>query len=194
MIISRHWCRNIPSWKRNVSIRRHIFVPWDAYKIALPVIVGLHIRRLQTGKKIKRHGRSTSATDIYKTRKAEYDAYIDAKVRAGSSLFAGLPKRRGWASDGSVCTDGVSVSLQYSTDVVVDEGAGKGWKKPAKNVAEPSEEYEKNLSTLIVGKGEGSKHTIVAGIDPGRANLATIAYVLDERTGKHFSNAASRSQ
>ena len=136
--------------------------------------------------------RSIRATDVYKTRKAEYDAYIDAKVRAGSSLFAGLPKKRGWAFDGSVCTDGVSVSLQYSKDVVVEEGAGKVRKKPAKKVAEPSEEYEKNLSTLIVGKGEGSKHTIVAGIDPGRANLATIAYVLDERTGKHFSNAPKK--
>ena len=136
--------------------------------------------------------RSIRATDVYKTRKAEYDAYIDAKVRAGSSLFAGLPKRRGWAFDGSVCTDGVSVSLQYSKDVVVEEGAGKVRKKPAKKVAEPSEEYEKNLSTLIVGEGEGSKHTIVAGIDPGRANLATIAYVLDERTGKHFSNAPKK--
>ena len=136
--------------------------------------------------------REIRATDGYKTRKAEYDAYVDARVRAGSSLFAGLPKRRGWAFDGSIMTDGVSVSLQYSKDVVVEEGAGKGRKKPAKKGAEPSEEYEKNLSTLIVGEGEGSKHTIVAGLDPGRANLATIAYVLDERTGKHFSDAPKK--
>ncbi len=133
------------------------------------------------------------ASDAYKTRKAEYDAYIDAKVRAGSSLFACLPKRRGWEFDGTIMTDGVAVSLQYSKDVVVVEDAGKGKKcarkKDDKSCGDP--DYDKNLSTLIEGK-DGAKTTIVAGLDPGRANLAMIAFALDERTGKLYPDAPMR--
>jgi len=138
--------------------------------------------------------RSIRATDAYKKRKAEYDAYIDAKVRAVSSLFAGLPKRRGWEFDASISTDGVSVSLQYSKDVVVAVDDTKDKKRtPAKKKkdVEPSQEYDKHLSTLMI-EADGTEHTIVAGLDPGRANLATIAYVLDDKTGKLFPEAPKK--
>ena len=49
--------------------------------------------------------------------RAKYDELHDAQRALISGFFPGAPKRAGWTFSGSVATDGVSVSLQYSRKV-----------------------------------------------------------------------------
>ncbi len=103
-----------------------------------------------------------------------------------------LPKSGGWTFDGSVTTDGVSVSLQYASVRIKPPPPPKPMRAPSSRkkaaAASGSNEYDTGLSTYIA-----STNTLVLGVDPGRVSIATVSYVLDEATNKLVKAAAPSS-
>ena len=146
---------------------------WLAYKSKLT-------ERVDDVKRIK-------ATDEYKAQKAKYEQLLDARTSVISTLFRNLPLKAngGWSFDGSVVTDGVAVSIQFSRERVVPVVNKSEAKKrsPAprnKTKVEFDEDYDRAQTTRIK-REDGRKDDIVAGLDPGRVSLATIAiYVVQD--------------
>ena len=140
---------------------------------------------------------STTYLDL----RAKYDALHDAERALISGFFPGAPKRAGWKFSGSVATDGVSVSLQYSRKVrcaVYKKAKAKPKKgrlkkkkadpPPVSPGAEPDDDAEEQPLTVPGMDHEMSTivgDTVVLGLDPGRSNLAAISYVYINLTGKH---------
>lgn len=124
------------------------------------------------------------STKEYKDRKAIYVAMVSAKRAVASSLFK-VPKKAGRGRfDGSITTDGVAVCLQYSKPKPVQ-------KPPQPAAAAPRKPPTKRGRAKAAKTGEPilypsqptydpSSKTLVLGLDPGRSNIATLAYVLDK--------------
>ena len=115
----------------------------------------------------------TAQVKMMKSDNAEYAAHeaihrthVDAQKKMLQSFFRKYRKRY-WTFDGSIMTDGVSVSLQFSKTVRYE-------KKPPPKRQEILKvgTYDKNLSCYI-----SDIDTLIIGLDPGRVNLATIGYV-----------------
>ena len=137
------------------------------------------------------------ASEAYILQKKRYDSYVEAKRDVATSFFRKLPKKQGWTFAGSIMTDGVAVSLQYTKVVEVPvESKQKKRKRAAQpqepqtsdNTEESELEYDRHLSTLVPGRamngGAGKKDVLVAGDDPGRDNLAAVAYIVQGPDGK----------
>lgn len=134
------------------------------------------------------------ATDAYLTQKTIHDAYEAAQRLAIASFFRNMPKKRSktWVFDCSVATDGVAVSLQFSSKVRVpaaNAAAKKNTKK--RRITNHDEvlivdEYKRDMETRFeVGDPSTTSSTVVLGLDPGRNNIATVAcvvYNLNEKT------------
>ena len=149
---------------------------WLAYKSRLA-------ERVADVKRIK-------ATDEYKAQKAKYERLVDARASVISTLFRNLPlkARGGWTFDGSIVTDGVAVSIQFSRERVVRVEDKYNVKKRSptprkKTKAEFDEDYDRAQSTRIKHT-DGRKDDIVAGADPGRVSLATVAIYVVQDDGK----------
>lgn len=78
----------------------------------------------------------------------------------------------------------MSISLQYSKEVRVPKEPKA--KANALVVAPPTKEYDRKLETSVAGLVLG-----VLGVDPGRANLATVTYLI---AGKGRRRAQSRQR
>ena len=90
--------------------------------------------------------------------------------------------------DGSIMTDGVAVSVQFSREriVAVDDKTDGKKRSPAsrkKTKAEFDEDYDRAQTTRIK-HADGRKDDIVAGVDPGRVSLATVAIYVVQDDGK----------
>ena len=130
------------------------------------------------------------ATDDYKAQKAKYERLVSARASVISSLFRNLPLKAkdGWSFDGSIVTDGVAVSIQFSRErvVVVDNKSDVKKRSPVprkKANAEFDEDYDRAQTTRIKHK-DGRKDDIIAGLDPGRVSLATVAIYVVQDDGK----------
>ncbi len=131
------------------------------------------------------------ASDAYVAQSQAHAKYVAAQRCVVSAFFLHLPKKKvskGWVFSGSVATDGVSVSVQYSVSVTVSASKQrkKGAKKEATDREAPVENYDRQLEMLLKGGGEEGVDVLVLGVDPGRSNIATIAfavYKFDEKTG-----------
>jgi hypothetical protein len=129
-------------------------------------------------------------------RRARFLAAQDALIGLLFTPISTKMRGKDWAFDGSLVTDGVSVSLQYSRTVVL-QGDGDKRGKRVRTVprgkavtraaeTEGDEEYDRRLSTWarLPAGVTPQEDVLVLGVDPGRTNLATVAYVLDERSGR----------
>ena len=117
----------------------------------------------------------------YLAQKARYDSRIEAETVAIQSLFKDrVASKTGWRFDGSVVTNGVAVSMQYSKRVKQPPLVTSKPKRTGKD-SEPAIDYDRNLPTVIRDKS-GRVAAIVLGVDPGRSNIATVSYVLDDET------------
>lgn len=120
----------------------------------------------------------------YVEQRARCDRRRSVETLAIQSMFESRSLRSnksGWQFDCSLVTDGVAVSLQYSKQVFVPKtSAGSRTRKPP---SEAAEEYDRHLSTMVTLKGV---KTIVVGLDPGRANLATVAYTIGQEDREGF--------
>jgi len=125
--------------------------------------------------------RATLNADLSSLKKS--DAYRVSKAAVYRNLFvSSIPSRAssGWSFDGSITTDGVAVSLQFSKRVPTTEKPSiSGAKKASPVVAET---YDPHLPTAV--SGADGRSTIVAGNDPGRTIIASVA-VLDENGKRH---------
>ena len=101
-------------------------------------------------------------------RRAKNDAHVTAQRAVATSFFSHVPVKKGWTFDGSVATDGVSVSQQFSRREQVPR-AGK--KKPL-----VTKKYDRNLETYVA-----ALNMLVLGVDPGRSNMAAITYLWNGR-------------
>lgn len=130
------------------------------------------------------------ASEEYKTQKKKHDAYVQLQTTIVASFFAGVVSRRTarkkkWSFDASIMTDGVSASLQFSTmDRVPVASKKKAQDKKARKQQrgeepEPVEDYDRNLSTHVTA--DDGTMTLILGVDPGRSNIATVAFVYYER-------------
>ena len=149
------------------------------------------------------------AGDEYRQHMERYRARIAAEAAAvGAMIDVRKAKKTSWDFDRSIVTDGVAVSLQFSKKVTIPlDGSGAqqnnkkkkkkkknteegnvGGKKAATAAAVMAEEYDKGLSTLI-RDGDGRVVAVVLGLDPGRVNLATIAFAMNDRDVREFPNA-----
>jgi hypothetical protein len=111
------------------------------------------------------------------------DAYRTSRAAVYRNLFvSNIPGRAGsgWSFDGSITTDGVAVSLQFSKRVPKAEKPSISGAKKAPPVVE--ETYDQHLPTSV--SGADGRSTIVAGNDPGRTIIASVA-VLDENGKPH---------
>ena len=147
---------------------------WLAYKSKL-------IDRANNVKHIK-------ATDKYIVQKAKYERLVSARASVVSTIFRNLPLKAtdGWMFDGSILTDGVAVSIQFSRErvVIVDDKHNFKKRPPAsKKKVEFDEAYDKAQTTRIK-HADGRKDDIVAGLDPGRVSLAAIAIYVVQDDGK----------
>lgn len=109
---------------------------------------------------------------------------VDAVKAVTGALFARIPvpKSGGWTFDGSVVTDGVSVSLQYS---VMRPKPPAVKKRKARRAVARAAEYDRDLATYLPKlDATGGGPTLVVGVDPGRVNIATISYVLNDGATK----------
>ena len=135
------------------------------------------------------------AAPAYLEQKAKYDNYRGMQVAVVMGFFGRTPKRKGWTFDGSVATDGVSVSIQYSRFVrkKVDYIGAKVRKKKGVITEEgeapaTDDDYDRHATTILDDKA-------VLGLDPGRSNLATVAILyLDPNTGKLVRKSWSLSR
>lgn len=121
-------------------------------------------------------------SEAYINQKKKYDDFVRLETKIVSSFFK--PRivniKKNWNFDGSISTDGVSISIQYSqTRRVLVKAPGT---IPKKKQEAPFEkhEYDRNLTTQVNSK-------IYLGLDPGRNNLACVTYYLangDKNTWK----------
>ena len=109
--------------------------------------------------------------------KREKSAATMAVVRA--LFIPKLPVRTlgGWSFDPSITTDGVSVSLQFSRPKM-----RKSTTKAVPSTIATVDEYDFDLSTVT--SGANGDTIIVAGVDPGRVSIASVA-VLDAEGKTH---------
>jgi len=163
----------IPAVKKSACDSEEV---WLAYKSKL-------VKRANDVKRIK-------VTDKYKAQKAKYERLVDARASVVSTIFRNLPLKAndGWTFDGSILTDGVAVSIQFSRDrvVAVDDKTDGKKRSPAsrkKTKPEFDEDYDRAQSTRIKHEN-GRKDDIVAGVDPGRVSLATVAIYVVQDDGK----------
>ena len=135
---------------------------------------------------VNESNREIKSSEEYMERKAIYTKICKAKRAVASTLFR-APKRSGFRFDGSITTDGVAVCLQYSKPKLVQPDASQ---------PQPKEKTQKQKQTRKQFKAKAKDHeailypslptydpvsnTLVAGNDPGRTNIATVAYVLDK--------------
>ena len=138
--------------------------------------------------------------------RAKYDELHDAERAFISGFFPGAPKRAGWKFSGSVATDGVAISLQYSRKVrcaVYKKAKAKPMKRRAKKkVAEPepaADDAEPGVPGMDHEMSTIVGDTVVLGLDPGRSNLAVISYVYiningKQKTGKRKKKNWARSR
>ena len=119
-------------------------------------------------------------TPEYVAQDAKYNVYRGAQVEVASSFFGKVPVRKGWTFDASITTDGVSVSLQYSRTVMRQVSSVKKAKKVAfreEGTVATDDDYDRHAPTVL-------DDAVVLGIDPGRANLATVAMCFWDPDGK----------
>jgi hypothetical protein len=144
------------------------------------------------------------ATDAYKAQRAKYEDFVALEVKVvrtffdfkgigntGSGAASAAGKRR-WTFDGSIVTDGVSVSLQFSRQVTRKVGGSKEQKSvkrreaalPA-NAKAASKLKRRARSSMPVATVDydrdqathlEDRNLLVLGLDPGRVHLATLAY------------------
>jgi hypothetical protein len=154
----------------------------------------------KAGKEEKAKRDAVKVSPAFVGQALKYKQLQDAKVAVCRVLFKDLPLKKDWEFDGSINTDGVSVSLQFSrvrevavtkkTKKTKDAKVAKAKEakvtkaQKAKSSELAAEEeggaYDRNLLTVF-DNSEG-KQTVVAGVDPGRVNMAVIAIVtMDER-------------
>lgn len=126
------------------------------------------------------------ASPVYQAQLKAHRLMADARLAVTRALFSSIPipKSGSWEFDGSVVTDGVSVSLQYvSVRPMLDSGLPR--KKTSKKGKQPSTDvYDRHLTTFIPGPSDGGGDVLVLGVDPGRINIATVSYVIDDARNK----------
>lgn len=137
-------------------------------------------------KKLDEYARRTDElrrSPEYAIQLRKHRVLVDAVMGLTKTLFANIPtpKRGGWTFDGSVVTDGVAVSLQYSVYRPKPPTVKKRAKKRA--VAKAAE-YDRGLCTYMPDTADGRPATLVIGVDPGRVNIVTISYVLNDAATK----------
>ena len=137
---------------------------WDAYKSVL--------------KQYDDDVKDIKATDEYRHAKGLYDTLVNARKTVAGSFFRKPPVKNGWVFDCSICTDGVSLSMQYSKTVqVLVSDLKKTCKKPRKEEGiKIAEKYDGSLKTILPDMG-----IVVLGVDPGRSNIATVTYLADDK-------------
>jgi hypothetical protein len=131
------------------------------------------------------------ATAAYAAQKAKYDALVAAQRRLVASFFvdAKVLGKRGWTFDCSIATDGVAVSLQFSCK---ERRAKQRPKRKARAQTRAAAaggggdaDYDRELVTELDDR-------IVLGLDPGRANLATVTYL--DKAGQSQTWRLSRGE
>ena len=127
---------------------------------------------------------AVKSTPRYIEQKERHDAYVAAKTSVAASLFRTLPNKKApWAFDGSVMTDGVSISIGYSKTMRVKKKRTKEKKSATDSATRSSssssaaegdraKEWDRNLPT-------STDDTLVCGLDPGRSNLANVSYLYE---------------
>lgn len=123
------------------------------------------------------------ASATYTQLLASYAAHKAGRAAALQSFFAAIPLRKGWSFSGSLVTDGVSASIQYTRVVqrrVVPKPRKASTKARAARETVAGQDYPRHLGTA-------SEDLVVLGLDPGRTNLATIAYILDSGLRKSWT-------
>ena len=142
---------------------------WKSYKDDLELYK-------QTLKEVK-------SDEVFQKREAEHQKQTNNQIRMIQSFFKPLTKGSKWKFDGSVQTDGVSLSRQFSYTVTVERKP-----KKVKEELQKVKQYDKDLSCFIT-----SINTLIVGLDPGRTNLAALSYyvVNDDNTvsKQHWSLA-----
>ena len=113
------------------------------------------------------------ATEAYVKQRAKNDGHVAAQRAVAASFFSNVPVKKGWTFDGSVATDGVSVSLQFSRQEEVPR-AGRKKKAPADQVV--TDMYDPDMETYVA-----SLNMLVLGVDPGRSNMAAVTYLWNGR-------------
>jgi hypothetical protein len=126
------------------------------------------------------------SADLYKEREQAHKKQADNQVRFVKSFFKPISKGKKWDFDGSIQSDGVSLSQQFSHFVRVENKP-----PPVAEKVTLVEEYNKKLSCFI-----RELNTLVVGLDPGRTNLASISYywVKDDDTIEKRFWSLSRKQ
>jgi hypothetical protein len=165
----------------------------------------------KAGKEEQAKQDTIKASPAFVGQASKYKQLQDAKVAVCRVLFKDLPLKKDWEFDGSINTDGVSVSLQFSRvrEVIVTKKTKKA--KEAKVVTKATKANKATSSERAVEEDEGGaydrnlltvfnnlegKQTVVAGVDPGRVNMAVIAIVTMDESGKIVKKtwALGRSQ
>ena len=120
---------------------------------------------------------------------ADYAKYLSCQTLLVTSIFTAGGARKGWKFDGTMMTDGVSASINYSKMVrkKVIPAATKKMSKPESDTPTPDENYDKNMSSLVCDK-RGYKF-LFAGDDPGTRDIASITYCLNEADRKAYPQA-----
>lgn len=122
------------------------------------------------------------STEEYMERKAIYTKICSAKRAVACTLFR-APKRVGFRFDGSITTDGVAVCLQYSKPKLVQPLQTNGQKQKQKQKHKQTKATADEQETILypaLPTYDPASNTIVAGNDPGRTNISTVAYILDK--------------
>lgn len=117
------------------------------------------------------------AQPAYAEQLRRHEEYERLKTRAIAKFFQ-LPRKTGWDFDGSVTTDGVSVSLQFSRQILVPKApsGGRATKRRRSDSVQQVEDYDRGQSMRFELDGAT---VIVLGLDPGRVSLATVATEFD---------------
>jgi hypothetical protein len=136
-------------------------------------------------------------SDEFKAAKAAYEAYEERTHRVCLIFFRPLKNKSlgsGWKASGSICTDGVSVSIAYERVEQVPyaaEGesarkaaAAKAAKKAASDLP-PKDDYDPEAPTIAGDR-------LILGVDPGRTQLVTVVCV--DTKGKKHTWRLSRGQ
>jgi hypothetical protein len=127
----------------------------------------------------------------YKAQMARYTLRVAAETKAILSIFKNkCRKNNGWSFDGSIVTDGVAVSQQFSREQKVGKKktadelkAIVQKRRAADELMDP--DYDRNLSTVLRDK-DNKVVSVVLGVDPGRTNIVEIGYIIDKETAELF--------
>ena len=128
----------------------------------------------------------------------EYEQRIHSFAMKLFRPFKDKNVKKGWVAAASICTDGVSVSVQYEKTTTypvfaVDEAerrakkakASKKKAKAEKDAIPPKDDYDGYAPTM-------TDDAVVLGLDPGRTFLATIVFI--DENGKRHVWKLSRGQ